>query len=77
MVWDVTLFSLGQLSWLCPLPVSCPLPDYLFAGDDCAGEKTMMLYKHWSVIAKTLVCSQCCSSNKSRTQHHTYCYDDN
>ena len=28
MVWNIPLVSWGQLSQLCPLPASCPLPAY-------------------------------------------------
>jgi len=34
-------------------------------------EKALMLCKHCSATAKTLVCYQHCSSHKSKTQHPT------
>ena len=44
MVWNIPLVSLGQLSWLCPLPRSCPPPAYWWGGN--VGETALMLWEH-------------------------------
>ena len=77
-VWSIPLVSLCQLSWLCP-PSSLLTPR-LFAGEGKAEwekEKALMLCKHCSAIAKTLMCYQQGFNHKSRRQHHAGCREEN
>ena len=67
MVWNTSLASSGQLSWLCPLPVSRAPPALSLAGPE-------KLKSPWLSInitqqqPKTSVCYQHCSHTKSKTQ---------
>lgn len=68
MMWNIIFISFGQLSWLCPLPVS------LLWDLETGKEKALMLCKHCSAIAKTWVCYKYCFNHKSR-KDHTGCND--
>lgn len=55
MVWNIPLVSLGQLSWLCPLPRFCPphlLVVVMVMLDSCEAVWALLLGqpKHWGVI---------------------------
>ena len=71
------MVSWGQLSWLCPLPASCPPPAYLLGGAAWEKDKALTLWAHCSAIAKTLVCHQQCFSHKSKAQYLTGCSEEN
>lgn len=64
MMWNIIFISFGQLSWLCSLPASCPFPASLLWDVETEKEKALVLCKHRSAIAKTLVCyKHCCVIN--------------
>lgn len=44
-------------------------------GRDTA-RRALTLCKRYSAAAKTLPCCQCCSSHKSKTQHHAGCFEE-
>lgn len=50
-VWNIPVIIWGHLSWLCPLPTSCPPLASSLQGK----EKALRLCKHCSVTTKTLV----------------------
>ena len=78
-VQSKSLASLGQQSWLCPNPVSCPSPAYSLWGKERTEwekEKAWVLCEHCSGTAKTLVSYQHCFSHKSKVQPHTGCYEE-
>jgi len=56
MVWNIPSVSLGQLSWLCPLPTSCLPPAHCSLGE--WGEAASVLCEHCLAVAKMLVCYQ-------------------
>lgn len=51
MVWNVPLVRWNQLSWLCPIPRSCPLAS-LFALGWGEGKERKQVCKHCSAAAK-------------------------
>ena len=69
MVKNIPLVSLGQLSWLCPFPTSCPPPGLWSR----VGETVLMLWEHCSALAKSSVCYQHCSNYKCKAQHREGC----
>ena len=71
MVWNIPLVSSGQLSWLCPLPRSCP-PRPTVGGE--MSERALVLCKHYSAVATPPVCYQHPASSQHKTQHHEGCY---
>jgi len=64
MVRNILFASLGQLCWLCPLPISHALPTFSLAGQH---EK---MKSPWLLRTKTSVCYQHYSHPKSKTQHY-------
>ena len=71
MVWNIPLVSSGQLSWLCPLPRSCP-PRPTVGGK--MSERALVLCKHYSAVATIPVCYQHPASSQHKTQYHEGCY---
>lgn len=61
----------------CSVP-SQPLahPSLLAEGAERDTEKALVLYKHCSAVAKTLVCYQPCFSHWCKTLHCTSCCDE-
>lgn len=69
MAWNTLLIDLGKLSWLYPLlPTSCP-PQPAHCGWQ-ARNRDLVLYKHCSAKAKTLVLYQHRLNHRSTTWHH-------
>lgn len=62
VVWDtLSLVSGAHLSQLCSLPLCLVLTTpRLLAGVEWEPEKVLMLCKHWSAVAKVLLCCQHC-----------------
>jgi len=60
MVWNLLSAGSGQQSLLRPLPTSCPAPAHWLEGQTGKIEKALVLCKHGSARAETLVCYQHC-----------------
>lgn len=60
MMWNIPLGSLGQLSWLCPVPRSCPPSAYWWEGT--VGDTPVMLSQ------QTPTCYQLLSSTEHSTE---------
>lgn len=66
----------SQLTWLCSLCFLCSLT--LFADvTTWETEKTLSPFKHCSAITKKSLYYQHHFQDKSKTQHHTRCYEEN
>ena len=68
-VWDIPLVSSSQLSWLCPLPASCPPTAYLLEGQ--SGKETLMLCNIcWAVPKPTgVLCTLFWSQMQNKALH--------
>jgi len=77
MVRNIPVVSLGQLSWLFPLPTSCSPPACSLAGAEWKKEKSSIMCKHCSAIGKILVCCQHCFSHNYKTQWHINSCEEN
>ena len=73
MAWDVSLVSLGQLSWLSPLPAPCS-PQLLTGRAALQAEMFLALCKHCFSITKALVCYQCNFHHNYEAQQHMSIY---
>lgn len=70
MLWVIPLISLGQLSWLCPVPV--PWATQLLTSRALWGiGKSLMLWKHCSNASETSLCYNDYFNQKYKTQNHT------
>jgi len=76
IAWRISLVTLSQLARLSPLPASSL--HSLFPGRETkwVTAKTLMLHKHYSALARLLVCNQHYYHHKSKTQHHMGCYEE-
>lgn len=74
MGWNISLFSCGQLSWLC-LSL-CFLHPSLLAEGQSAKQNAVILTKNHLAIAKTLLCYQQHFGHKSKTWHYMGCYKE-
>lgn len=63
------LTALGQLSSRASSQTPCLL------GAEWGREKALMLHKHWSAVAETLVHYQHLFGHKSKTQHYAGCHE--
>lgn len=70
--WNISLVSLGQLSWLGALLRSCPPWVYCLGGQS-RNEKALKLCKDCSAMAKILLCNQHCFSHNFEKQHCMCC----
>lgn len=66
MVWDIPLISWDQLSWLYPLPDTCPPPAYLPGGAEQETEKAFMLS---SMVQQNIRNSKYKKYNKSEKKY--------
>ena len=71
--------TLWLVQVICPV-ASCPNPLHspnLFTGRaEWETEMALMLCKHCSAKARTLMCYQYCFGHKSKTQHHMSCCEE-
>lgn len=65
VAWDIPFVTLSQPAWLYHLPISWAPATYSLRGKSGEKEKNWMFCKHYSAIAKTLVCYQHCFSYKN------------
>lgn len=77
MVWNIPVFSWGQLSRLCPLHASGTGPASSLWGAEGQTGKVLMLSPNSSATAQTQVSYHHCFGHKSKVEYWTGCYKEN